>query len=51
MAQAYLLLCKPAIEKMREEWQKPALYEEFECLYRVLADLDRKRGIAAHPQE
>src|SRR5215203_5290084 len=24
---AYWLLCKPAIEKVREEWQDPALYE------------------------
>jgi hypothetical protein len=51
MAQAYWLLCKPAIEKMREEWQTLALYEEFEYLSRVCADLDRKRGVAAHSQE
>ena len=51
MAQAYWLLCKPSIEKMREEWQQSALYEDSEYLYRVCADLDRKRGIAAHPQE
>ena len=51
MAQAYWLLCKPSIEQMREEWQQSALYEDSEYLYRVCADLDRKRGIAAHPQE
>jgi hypothetical protein len=30
---------------MREEWKIPALYEEFEHLGRVLADLERERGI------
>lgn len=35
MAQAYWLLCKPSIEKMREEWQQSALYEDLEYLYRV----------------
>jgi hypothetical protein len=51
LAQAYWLLCKPGIEKMREEYQNPPLYEEFEHLCHVFADLDRKRGIAAYQQE
>ena len=51
MAQAYWLLCKPAIEKRREERADPAMYEEFEWLNRLVTDLDRERGIAAHPQE
>jgi hypothetical protein len=49
-AQAYWLLCKPSIKKMREEGEDPAAYEHFEYLYRVMADLDRKRDIAAPTQ-
>jgi len=48
-AQGYWLLCKPAIEKMRQEWKLPAIYEEFEHLNRVLADLQREQGIESHP--
>ena len=44
-ARAYWLLCKPSIEKMREEWQDPGLYEEVEYLYRLMTDMDRERGI------
>ncbi len=51
MAQAYWLLCKPAIEKRREERGDPAMYEDVERLNRVGADLDREQGIAAHSQE
>ena len=51
MAQAYWLLCKPAIERRRQERGDPTMYEEFERLNRLGADLDRERGIAAHPQE
>jgi hypothetical protein len=45
-AQAYWFVCKPTIEKMREEWQDPKLYEEFEYLCRVLGEMDRRRGAA-----
>jgi hypothetical protein len=39
------LVCKPTIEKEREEWEDPTLYETFEYLCRTLAELDRKRGV------
>jgi hypothetical protein len=50
-AQAYWLLCKPAIEKERKNWEDPTLNEQFEYLYRVVAEQDRKRGIPAPTQE
>jgi hypothetical protein len=46
-AQRYWLVCKPAIEKMRQEREDPALLEEFERLVGVVANLDRERGIGA----
>ena len=51
MSQAYWLLCKPALEKRREERADPTLYEDFERLNRLGTDLARERGIAAHRQE
>ena len=51
IAQAYWLLCKPAIEKRREERGDPTMYEEFERLNNLGAALDRQRSIAAHSQE
>jgi hypothetical protein len=51
LAKAYWLLCKPGIEKMREEYQSPGLYEEFEHLCHVFADLDCKGGMGAYQQE
>jgi hypothetical protein len=45
-AQTYWFVCKPSIEKLREELQDPSLYEEFEYLCRVMAEMDRKRGAA-----
>jgi hypothetical protein len=33
-------LCKPGIEKQREKWQDTAIYEEFEQLSRLMADMD-----------
>jgi len=51
VAQPYWLLCKPAIEKRREEWQIPGLIEEFEDLSRQMAELDRERGIEPPTQE
>jgi hypothetical protein len=50
-AQAYWLVCKPTIEKRRQEWEDPALYEEFEYLCRVVSEQDRKRGIPVPTQE
>ncbi len=38
-------LRKPGIEKMREEWQDPTIYEEFERLPRLVDDMFRERGI------
>jgi hypothetical protein len=51
VARTYWPLCKPAIEKLREEWKVPALYEEFENLSGVLADLERERGIEPPTKE
>jgi hypothetical protein len=44
---AWWSLCKPGIEETREAYKDPALYEEFEQLDRLMADLDRERGIPA----
>jgi hypothetical protein len=41
----YWSLFKPGIEKLREEWQDPAIYEEFEQLFRMMDDIARERGI------
>ena len=46
-ARAWWILCKLAIEKMRQEWEDPALYEEFERLYRLIEEMDRERGISS----
>ena len=51
LAQSYWLVCKAAIEKMREELGFPMMYGDFEHLCRLLADIDRERGIAAPAQE
>jgi hypothetical protein len=51
VARAYWSLCKPAIEKMREEMEDPSLYEDFEYLCRLMDDKDRERGIQAPTQE
>jgi hypothetical protein len=44
--QAYWTLCRPAIEKLREEWELSTIYEEFEYLSRLMADLDPEQGAA-----
>jgi hypothetical protein len=49
-AQAYWLLCKPALQKLREEWEDPALYDEIDYLGRLVSDIDRERGIKAPTQ-
>ena len=51
VTQVYWSLSKPAIEKLREDWKAPELFTEFERLGRLLAELDRERGIAAPGQE
>jgi hypothetical protein len=50
VAQAYWLLCKPGIEKMRQEWKDPSIFEEFEQLIRLTGKLDRERGVEAPTQ-
>jgi hypothetical protein len=47
---AYWYLCKPGIEKVREEWEDPSPFEEFEYLSRRWAQMDHERGIGAPPQ-
>ena len=49
-ARAYWLVCKPTLEKLREEWQDPALSEQFEYFYRLMADMERERGIESPTQ-
>ena len=51
VARTYWPLCKTAIQKLREEWKSPALYEEFEHLSRVVTDLERERGIKPPTKE
>jgi hypothetical protein len=36
---------------MREEYENPALYEDFQRLNRLVADLDSERGIEPLTQE
>jgi hypothetical protein len=50
-SQALWLVCKPAIESYRREWENPALFEEFERLVGVMADLDHARGVTAPTRE
>jgi hypothetical protein len=49
--QAYWTLCRPAIEKFREEWELSTIYEEFEYLSRLMADLDPEQGAAPRRPE
>ena len=51
MTQAYWTLYEPAIRKMREEQKDPAIYEEFERLNQLMADLDSERGSEPPTQE
>jgi hypothetical protein len=41
----YWALYRPAIEKMREEYKDPTLFEDFERLDALMADLDRQHGV------
>ena len=49
--QAYWTLCRPAIENLREEWELSTIYEEFEYLTRLMADLDPEQGAAPQRPE
>jgi hypothetical protein len=49
--QAYWTLCRPAIEKLRQEWELSTIYEEFEYLSRLMADLDPEQGAAPRRPE
>jgi hypothetical protein len=49
--QAYWTLCRPAIEKLRQEWELSTIYEEFEYLSRLMADLDPEQGAAPRKPE
>ena len=49
--QAYWTLCRPAIEKFREEWEISTIYEEFEYLSRLMADLGPEQGAAPRSPE
>jgi hypothetical protein len=51
LGQAYRPLCKPAIEKMREEDKEPTYFEDFEYLMRLIVDMNRERGVPAPTQE
>jgi hypothetical protein len=51
VVRTYWPLCRPAIEKLRQEWKVTALYEEFEHLSSVLADLEREQYIEAPTNE
>jgi hypothetical protein len=51
VTRVYWALCKPAIEKLREDWKAPELFTEFERLSLLMAELDRERGIAAPTQD
>ena len=44
-------LCKPGIEKLREESQDSTICEEFERLSRLMAEMSRERGIPAPTPE
>ena len=41
----YWALYRPAIEKFREEYEDPTLFEDIERLEALMADLDRERGV------
>ena len=51
MTQAYWTLYERAIRKIREEQKDPAVYEEFELLNQLMADLDGERGIEPPTQD
>jgi hypothetical protein len=44
-------LWKPGIERIREEWQNPALYEQFEQVSHLLDAMNHERGIPEPTQE
>jgi hypothetical protein len=44
-ALVYWLLCKHAIQKLRERFEDPELYAEVEYLGRLVSDINRERGV------
>ncbi len=51
MAQVYWSVLEPAIQKMREENEDPAIYEDFERLNRLVDELNSERGFKSPTQE
>ena len=51
LSEIYWTLCKPAIEKMRQELGDPGLFEDFEYLRGRVVEVDRERGVSALKQE
>ena len=49
--QAYWLLCKPGVEGMREEWEDPTWFEDFEDLSHRIAEMEREHGISPPTKE
>jgi hypothetical protein len=45
-ARVYWTVFGPSVHKMREEENDPTVYKDFERLNRLVADLNRERGIA-----
>ena len=39
------VLWERAVQKEREAWQEPDLFEDMEYLYRQMVDLERQRGV------
>jgi hypothetical protein len=44
-ARQYWALYRPAIEKIRQEYEDSTIFEDFERLDALMADLDRERGV------
>ena len=51
LALAYWTLCEPAIENLRQKWEDPSYYEEFERLIHLGTELDREQGVGPLPQD
>jgi hypothetical protein len=51
LSQTYWPLCRPAIERMREEHKEPTYFEDYEYLTRLMVDMNRDRGVPSPAQE
>lgn len=51
LARAYWTLCEPAIENLRQKWEDPSYYKEFERLIHLGTELDREQGVGPLPQD